>query len=309
MTRRHSPGRRPLDEDGRSRVRSPRSLSDLRDQRDRDAERRRRRERIYRNALLVGLAVSVIVHLALVAVLSSQLRLPRMATDGRPAAPAEDLDAQRVVQVREPEAEVPPRPEQAVEPPPPPVREEATEEEEEAPEPEGEPVPAEEERAGEAERADEGMTNADRLEPKEGDARLWRKFWDENPDRYLGGSARADSAIRAILGKYFDSLRLAREAYDEARDWTVGEGEDRWGVSSEGIHLGDVTIPLPVNQLLSPTGPKRRELERELRELRQIQRQETLRQAEETREERIEEMRERSREKADSDSTESDDEG
>lgn len=294
----HSPGRRPRSErtDG-GRARGPRSLTEVRESRRLEADRRERRDSGYRRALLVGLALSVVGHVGLIALLSSQLHLPRMGVPGRRSPAPDVLEGLRLVRVEEPRpVETPPRP-APVEPPPP--REEPEETEEAAPEAGGEPTPAEE--PGER----EGISNAERLRPREGDSRVWRDFWDEDRSRYLGRSARIDSAIRAILGKYFDSLRVARESYEDARDWTVGDGDERWGVSPEGIHLGDVTIPIPVNQLLSPTGPKRRALERELRELRQIQRQETLREAEATRKERIEEMRERSREEAGSDSTDS----
>jgi len=61
-----------------------------------------------------------------------------------------------------------------------------------------------------------------------------------------------------------------------------------------------------VDQLLAPTGPRRRELERELRELREIQRQEALLDAEEIREDRIEAMRERARRQAEEEGAEED---
>lgn len=278
-------------------------ISEFRRNREVDAGRRRRREKGYRRAILWGVAVSLVVHAVLVAVLSDQLYLPRMDVDGPRSPLPRTSEGIRVVRVEEPAPiATPPRP---TPDPPEPVEAPEEESEPEATDPAAEPVP---EDAGEADE-DEGMTNAERLRPREGDPRLWRRFWDEDRRRYVGGSARLDSAVRAILGEYFDSLALAREAYEDARDWTVGEGDERWGVSPEGIHLGDVTIPIPVNELLSPSGPRRRQLERELRELEAIQRQETLRDAEETREERLEEMRERSRERAGSDSTDTGDGG
>lgn len=274
----------------------PRTLDQLRDQRDRDAHRRSRRERGYRRAVLAGMGLSVVVHVVLALFLSGEVELPRMVYDS-PVRPPVTPEGFEVVVVPE-EArseEAPP-----TTPPRQPREPERPEEEEEEPEeePAGRPVPAE----TPSEEEGEDLANDERLRPREGDRRLWRDFWDEDRRRYLG-STRADSALRAILGKYFDSLRVSREEYEEARDWTFGEGDDRWGVSPDGLHLGDVTIPIPVGQFLSPTGPRRRELERELRELREIQRQETLRSVEETREERIEKMRERSRREAEADST------
>lgn len=282
----------------------PRTVDDVRDERRRDARRRLQRDRGYRRAVLTGLAVSVLVHAALALFLAADVELPRMAYDSpaRPPVPPEGFEV--VVVPRETRPAPPPTtpPEQ----PTPRQQEEPEEEQEEEPGEEvtGRPVPSDEP----AEEPGQGLTNAEKLQPREGDGRLWRDFWDEDRREYLG-STRADSALRAILGKYFDSLRVSREQYEEARDWTFGEGDDRWGISPDGIHLGDITIPIPVDQFLSPTGPRRRELERELRELRQIQRQETLRQVEETREERIEEMRERSRRQAESDSTDGEEGG
>lgn len=268
-------------------------LSEVRRHRRVDENRRTRRDRGYRWALLIGAGVSLLVHVALVLWISGELFIPRFEYESPPRPTPVLPEGLQVVTVEVPEAEEPaptePRPRRP--PPSPEEPEEQPPPEEEEPA-EGQPTPA-------PEAEEEGVTNAERLRPREGDGRLWREFWDEDlRGRYLGGSARADSAIRAILGRYFDSLRLSQEEYAEARDWTVGEGDERWGISPEGIHLGDITIPLPVDRLLSPTGPRRRELERELRELQEIQRQEAIGQAEETREERIDEMRKRSREEA-----------
>lgn len=274
---------------------------EVRHHREVDRRRRGEREQEYRRAVLVGLGVSLAVHLVLIFWISAGLYIPpfEYRPRARPAPlPPEGLE----VVITEPPPTQAPAPE-ATRPLPeePPPEEEPSEEETE--EEAGTPVPAE---AGDEE---ERMTNAERLQPREGeaDARLWRRFWDEDVrGRYLGGSARADSAIRAILGKYLDSLQLTEEEYRKARDWTFGDGDERWGISPEGIHLGNITIPIPVGEFLSPTGPKRRELERELRELREIQRQEALGDAEKVREERIEEMRRRAREEreeAEADST------
>lgn len=295
-----SPGRNG----GDARSPGPRSPGELETDRSRDRRRRFLRERGYRRAILAGLVVSAVLHVAVLVLLSGELELPRMTYQGAPR-PAPSMEGLELVRIQPPErvpARVPPeqpRPEPEPEPEPPEPEAEEREREEA-----GQPTPVPSE---EAEAEEEGMTNAEKLSPKEGDSRVWREFWDEDLEgRYLGGSARADSAIRAILGKYLDSLRLAKEAYRNARDWTVGEGDERWGVSPDGIHLGDITIPIPVGQLFQPTGPRRRQLERELRELRQIQRQERLGDVQKTREERIEEMRERSREKAEEQTSESD---
>lgn len=275
---------------GEDRRRDP---GEVRSDRARELERRADREHGYRRALRVGLAVSLAVHLLLLFWLGSRLRMPGPDQRDRVAERPETVPGLRVTRVRERQEEPP------VPTPPPPVRPE--------PRPEETPEPEEtEEEAGPAEAAEETeaageeepVDNVGALTPRRGDPRLWREFWDEDvARRYLGEGTRADSALRAILGQYLDSLRLSEEQLRRARDWTYTEEDgDRWGVSPEGIHLGDVTIPLPVGQLLQPTGPRRRELERELRYLEEIRRQEAIEAAEETREERIEAMEERARE-------------
>ncbi len=261
-----------------------------------DRERRTERDRSYRRAFRVGLVVSLAVHLGVLLVLGRQLRMPE--PDGEearpsPPTPRPGLQVTRV-EVRE-LADVPPVPS-----PPPPVRPEPAAEEPEPTEEEAEEADEATEEVGDETAGEEEarVSNVEALTPRRGDPRLWREFWDEDvARRYLGGGTRADSALRAILGQYLDSLRLSQEQLEEARDWTfTDEDGQRWGISPEGIHLGDVTIPLPVGQILSPTGPRRRELERELRELREIRRQEAIEAAQETREERIEAMEERTRE-------------
>lgn len=258
-----------------------------------DHERRATRERGYQRAVRVGLVVSVAVHLLVLFLLGGQLRVPDMGYEPLRLPTDQRARGLRLVRVTAPPSEPTPPTTSPDRP-----RPEAEEPDEEV----ADRDPEEETTQEGAEESDEEeteVTNAERLQPREGDPRLWKEFWDEDLERrYLGGTARADSAIRAILGRYLDSLRLTDEELARARDWTFTEGEERWGVSPEGIHLGRITIPLPVDQLLSPTGPRRRELERELRELSEIQRQEALLDAASTREERIEAMRERSRKEA-----------
>lgn len=285
-----------------------RDPGDVRSDRARDRERRQEREGGYRRAFRLGLAISLAVHLLGLFLLGRQLQMPDMGLDEAVQPTREPTPGLQVTRVRVQERREPP----PVPRPPPPIR----------PEPEPEPEEQEETRETERETAEQAagetaqqeetgeetrVSNVDALTPREGDPRLWREFWDEDvARRYLGGGSRADSALRAILGRYLDSLRLSDEQLREARDWTWTDGEgERWGVSPEGIHLGNVTIPLPVGQLLQPTGPKRRELERELRDLRQIRRQEAIDAAQETREERIEAMEDRARDEQDEASSDS----
>lgn len=258
---------------------------------------RRRRERAYRRTLAAGLLISTGVHLAVL--LATGRFLPEPTPFLHPGLETEPApEGLVVVDVSEaplePEPETPrPEPQEA-----PPRRPEETEVVELAPV----PVPeAEGEAAAEApaerEEAEPGepRTNAERLRPRFSDARLWVDprdplLFGERLERF----ARADSAVRAILREWLDSLRLTDEQRRRALEWTYEKDGKRWGISPEGIHLGDITIPIPFTLL--PTGPQRRELERALRDLQEIQNQDLRDDVERVRRERIEEMRRRSRE-------------
>jgi len=151
----------------------------------------------------------------------------------------------------------------------------------------GRPVPAE---SG-------SRSNAERLIPRFIDGRIW--FDPRDPllfgDR-LARFARADSAVRAILRGWLDSLRLSDDQRRRAVDWTFEKDGKRWGISPEGLHLGDITIPIPFR--LTPSGPKRREFEQALRDLQEIQLQDLKADLKEVADERREEMRKRSEEEA-----------
>lgn len=254
--------------------------------------RRRGRERGYRRALLLGLAVSVLLHLGLILLPGGiDVPLPPYAPGvGRPF-PSAPL---RVVRVRETPAVPAPIPRPA--PPQRPREEEAEREERGAPEevtrPEAEEAP---------------LTNAERLRPRKGDPRLWRDFVlrplfgvDDRADL-----TRAEGALYAAVAAYLDSVRLSEEQRRRLRDWTVGEGDERWGISPEGIHLGDITIPIPWGQLFAGQVRASGEERREIRERSEIQWQEALQEVEEVMEERREAMRERRRrEEAEEEETE-----
>jgi len=149
----------------------------------------------------------------------------------------------------------------------------------------GRPIPAE---TG-------GESNAQRLIPRFIDGRIW--FDPRDPLLFgerLARFARADSAVRAILRDWLDSLRLTDEQRRRAVDWTFEKDGKRWGISPDGIHLGDITIPIPFR--LTPSGPKRREFEQALRDLQEIQRQDLRADLKEVADERREEMRKRAEE-------------
>jgi hypothetical protein len=164
------------------------------------------------------------------------------------------------------------------------------------PEAEGEPALEEPVQPTEAEPGVR-LSNAERLRLRFSDERLWVDprdplLFGERLERF----ARADSAVRAILREWLDSLRLTDEQRRRALDWTYEKDGKRWGISPEGIHLGDITIPIPF--MLLPAGPQRRAFEQALRDLQEIQNQDLRDDLESVRRERMEEMRRRSEEEA-----------
>lgn len=247
------------------------------------AARRRERERSQRRTLAAGLLASVFLHVLLlilaggVRVESLPFTLPPIETVPAPDAlvvveiaptPPEDLPEDPRPEPLPPEEDLP-----EVEPEPEEEEEEVEEEEEEAVEERdplpgapglivaGQPTPPEGPR---------GRTNASRLRLRFSDARLW---FDPQSPRLIGERlvqfARADSAVRAILRDWLDSLQLEEDVRRRARDWTFERDGKRWGFSEQGIHLGDVTIPIPIG--FAPTGPQRRAYEQAIRDLTAIQ--------------------------------------
>ncbi len=251
--------------------------------------RRHRRERAYRRALVAGLSLSGLVHLVVLLV-TGRIVVGAGRYEPRPGELEPAPEGLVVVEVEEPEVAPPPE-QPAPEPPRPrPRRPDETEVIAIVPAPE-----QAEEAAPEEEAEAEPVSNAERLRLRFADARLWVDprdplLYGERLERF----ARADSAVRTILRDWLDSLRLTEEQRRRAMDWTFEKDGKRWGISPEGLHLGDITIPIPFQVM--PTGPQRRAFEQALRDLREIQNQDLRSDVEEVGRERMEEMRRRSRE-------------
>jgi len=144
-----------------------------------------------------------------------------------------------------------------------------------------------------------GLTNAERLRPREGDPRLWQDFGDRPMPEYLEDRfAQAEGVIRARLGQMLDSLALTEEQRRRAVEWLFGEGDQQWGVTPDGLVLGGMVIPMNVGAMFEAEGPLGRELRQEARDLADIQRQDFQTDVERTQRERLEEMRRRSEEEA-----------
>ena len=274
---------------------------------------RRKRERAYRRARWLGLAVSVGLHLV-IAVVAARVHVD-VAPYALPAVEIVPAPNELVivdVEVVEPEES----PEDPRPPPLPPEEEEEEEEDErEAPAPEREDEPEEPGVGDEAAEDEElqgvpvvvfpgqpegvegeeeaGRSNASRLTLRYSDARIW---FDPRSPRLVGARlerfARADSAVRAILRDWLDSLRLDEDMQQRALDWTFERDGKRWGISPRGIHLGDITIPIPIG--FAPSGPQRRAFEQALRDLTAIRLQDLRADIERATEEARERMRQRS---------------
>ena len=144
-----------------------------------------------------------------------------------------------------------------------------------------------------------GLTNAERLQPREGDPRLWKDFAGRPMPEYLEDQfALAEGMIRARLGAMLDSLALTEEQRRRAVEWLFGEGDQQWGVTPDGLILGGMVIPMNVGALFEAEGPLGRELRQEARDLADIQRQDFQTDVERTQKERLEEMRRLSQEEA-----------
>lgn len=192
---------------------------------------RERRDR-ERRVLAVGLAVSVLVHVLAVALIGDWLApTPDRPADRRVPLVIEPPDGLRVVDLAPVSGE-------AIEEPERPDRDE----DEEAPAVDREVVAAAPESADTVPA--DTRTAADRLAPRIVDPRLWRPMilLPREPT-FEEVQTRIAEAVELLS----DSALAAVEAAMRARDWTVTDADGgRWGISPGQLHLGDVTLPLPV---------------------------------------------------------------
>jgi hypothetical protein len=192
----------------------------------------------------VGLVVSLGLHLLLIALASLWLD-PDVGYAPHPREPrvVEPERAVRAVVITASDAVVEvPAPEPVVTPSPPVV---------ERDEPPAEVAPAE------AAPPVERRTAAERLTPRMVDPRLWRPMivlprqptFDEVQER-----------VAAAVEMLSDSALAETERAMRARDWTVEDAKGgRWGVSPGKLHLGSITLPLPVQFPMDMEGLARQE--------------------------------------------------
>lgn len=188
---------------------------------------RRARER---RVLILGLAISALLHAAALLVVSRWLEPGPAPTGRRPTALiAEPPPGMRAVELRmEPGPTVP-------EPPDRPDPEEPVERERvalDAAPPSRDTLPA------------DSRTAADRLAPRIVDPRLWQPMILVPREPTL---ADVEARIAAAVELLSDSALAEADAAMRARDWTVEDGKGgRWGISPGKLHLGELTLPLPI---------------------------------------------------------------
>jgi hypothetical protein len=160
-----------------------------------------------------------------------------------------------------------------------------------APEPQPEPVELE---PGEVvEEVGPPLTVAERLRPRVGDWRLWVVPSVRRPSDLTAEERAAQIRARlyAELEAYDDSVAAELARLADQLDWTVGEEGNKWGVSPGQLHLGPITLPLPL--VFGPNPATQREMADQAAEWDAIRRQAGQAAIEETFEERVRAIRER----------------
>jgi hypothetical protein len=115
-----------------------------------------------------------------------------------------------------------------------------------------------------------GPTAAQLLRPTLLNALLWT---DPPPEYYeLTLDQREELVLAGRIVEWYDSIALATAAEERFTDWTFRDSNGgRWGVSEGKLHLGDLTLPLPLT-FGTPVG-KRDETNRRLWEIEELSRQ------------------------------------
>lgn len=193
------------------------------------SERRARERRVLR----VGLILSLVLHVVALAVIGDWLR-----SDTRPA----DTNAGEVVLVPPSGMRAVEISEVAVGPEPvTPVVPEPEDREQRQPERPPAVVAAAPDRAVPA----DAETAADRLAPRVVDPRLWQPMvLIPREPSFSEVEARVAAAVELLS----DSALAEAERAIRARDWTVEDADGgKWGISPGKLHLGKLTLPLPIN--------------------------------------------------------------
>lgn len=237
----------------------------------------------YRRAYLVGLGLSLAFHV-LILLIAWRTRLVPVPV-ARPHAPVVAMGGERSVMRVERIVIVPDA--LAGDEAPEPVKPEERQEREAEREFEVE--------AGGAEAAPAPAPSAlERLRPRMGDPRLWTRPELPPPEEpSVSDIERVRARIAQRLREWNDSVAADVARAADALDWTVTDGEGRrWGVSPGKLHLGDLTLPLPINLGGTPSARREQAEERARREA-EIAAQAERAAVDEFREDRVRAIRER----------------
>ncbi|MGH7461575.1 MAG: hypothetical protein ACREMA_11190, partial [Longimicrobiales bacterium] len=119
-----------------------------------------------------------------------------------------------------------------------------------------------------------------------------RLFAPTNPERLLTGPDAARARLAESIGAWNDSIAAEQAAAARATDWTVTDKDGkRWGVSPGKLHLGDITLPLPL-AFAAPAG-RRDELNARNRNFAEIEAQASREGIKDSFNERVKEIRKR----------------
>lgn len=246
-------------------------------------QRLRSRGRLGRGALLPALAISALLHV--IALLG--IRFPAHTPEDRPPPPLKPLvqvvEAMQAYDLAIVVGDVAP------------IEVQVREREEIVP-----VLPLPEVPSGAAEgAASEGNTAADpqplkRLEYRRAEVDVWRPP-PEVPLEVVAPEARVRERIAAQIKWINDSIAAEAARVARATDWTkTTEDGGRWGVSPGKIHLGDITLPLPL-ALSVPPG-RRDEIAGRMRTWQEVNLQAARVEGDEIIQERLKAMRERAAE-------------
>jgi hypothetical protein len=163
------------------------------------------------------------------------------------------------------------------------------------PEPDEAPAPSEAPSTGVGPETDAEESTvpghvADLLRPLLGDSVLWRQVDPALTE--LSDQEELELRLRWALTEWNEAMTSERAARDAALDWTYTDDEgNTWGVSPGKLHLGKITVPLPIG--FGPPPGRSADLDRRAFEDLDIDRAEGRARAWETWEERGKAIRER----------------
>ncbi len=97
----------------------------------------------------------------------------------------------------------------------------------------------------EARDAGVGVRAAEVMRVRSSDHRLWRAALPELFE--LTEAERLQLELAGLLEAWHDSVAIALASESALTDWTMTDGDgNRWGISQGKLHLGSLTLPLPV---------------------------------------------------------------